>query len=306
MLHPICSESSLSAREPLAGSAPQAAGWLCLEQDGPWGRKAWTQSHLDPELGGRLEQRAGDAGVRPSLIRRVGRHPDPHVPGGRARRTVLAAYSHPDGAWLLRGHVHDPARLLDLDLEALAQGDQARVRRSLPELEPSTEPQLLVCTNGSRDTCCARLGRPVALATAAVHPERLWEVTHTSGHRFAPTTVLLPGGYLHGRVLGGAAILEAAEQGRVQVAGLRGRSCWPAEGQVAEVFVRESEAIDGLDDIAVAAEDGHWRVRHRDGRTWLVAVATEVSGERAESCGKDLTPVTRYVARLVRPVPSEA
>lgn len=303
MQHPICSESSLAAGEPLAGSAPAATAWLCLEQNGPWGRKAWTESHLDPELGGRIEAAANAAGVRPSLVRRAGRHADRHRGGTRA---VMAAATHPRGAWLLSGRIEDPGMLLDLDLAALAAGDLDAVRRSLPGLEVDSAPQLLVCTNGMRDTCCARLGRPVALSAATAHADQVWEVTHTSGHRFAPTTVLLPSGFLHGRVLDASAILAAAHRGHVQVAGLRGRSTWPPAGQVAEIHVREREGIDGLDDLDVVAEADLWRVRHRDGRSWLVGVDTEPGGTRAESCGKDLKPVTRYVATLADPVPSEA
>jgi hypothetical protein len=299
MLQPICSESSLAAGEPLAGSAPEAAAWLCLQQSGPWGRKAWTQSHLDPELGGRIEQAAGDAGVRPSLIRRPGRHPDNRRGGARV---VLAAYCRPGGAWLLRGQVDDPAELLRLDLAALAAGDVDAVRRTLPALEPDPEPQLLVCTNGQRDTCCARLGRPVVLSAAVSHPETVWEVTHTSGHRFAPTTVLLPSGYLHGRVLDGANLLESAAEGQVAVEGLRGRSVWPAPAQAAEIHVREQEGLTGIDDLEVAADGDGWLVRHRDGRSWRVTVATRPDGERAESCGKDLKPVTRYVVTSAEPV----
>ena len=39
-------------REPLAGTAVVAKGWVVLEQPGPWGAKAPTQSHLDAEFGG--------------------------------------------------------------------------------------------------------------------------------------------------------------------------------------------------------------------------------------------------------------
>jgi hypothetical protein len=303
MKHPICSESSLAAGEPLAGSAPEAAAWLCLEQNGPWGRKAWTESHLDPELGGRIEAAANAAGVRPSLVRRTGRHADGHQGGTRA---VLAAYTHPRGSWLLSGRIKDPALLLDLDLAALAAGDQDAVRHSLPGLQPDRTPQLLVCTNGMRDTCCARLGRPVALAAAVAHADQLWEVTHTSGHRFAPTTVILPSGFLHGRVLDATTVLEAADRGEVELAGLRGRSTWSAAGQAAEILVREVAGVSGIDDLTVTSDGPRWRVHHRDGQTWLVRVDTEVGGTRAESCGKDLKPVTRYVATLADPVPSEA
>ena len=291
-----CSATSVAAGETLAGSAPTAVGWLCLEQNGPWGAKAWTSSHLDADLGGRIEAVASSQGVRPCLIRRPGRHADAHV---ATARHVLVAHSRPGATWVVAGEVADPADVLSLDFAAIASGDREAVVASLPGLRPAA-PQLLVCTNGTRDTCCARLGRPVAVAAAARFPDQVWEVTHTSGHRFAPTTVLLPSGALHGRVLDAAPLLTAETAGELDVRGYRGRSVWPASGQVAEDHVRRQFDVTGLDDLEVSGADAQWLVSHRDGRTWQVEVATHTDGERPESCGKDAKPVTRYTATVVR------
>jgi len=290
-----CSTASLVADEPLIGSAPHARGWVCLEQDGPWGAKAWTSSHLDPAVGAAIEAAASAHQVRPSLIRRPGRHADAH---GSTTRTVLVAHACPGATWLLGGRVSDPRDLLDLDWSAVEAGDREAVVASLPVLGPVL-PQLLVCTNGTRDTCCARLGRPVAAAAAARFPGRVWEVTHTSGHRFAPTTVLLPSGSLHGRVLDAAPLLEAESEGQLVLDGYRGRSAWEPDAQVVEDHVRRTFAITGLDDLAVRAAGADWQVDHRDGRSWTVSVTAYDEGERPESCGKAAKPVTRHHADLV-------
>lgn len=290
-----CSLGSAAADEQLIGSAPQASAWIALEQPGPWGAKAFTDSHLDPEIGRSLETAATLAGVRPCLIRRPGRHADA---GRGGPRTVLLSHTGPRRPWMLRGTVGDPRALLDLDLPALAAGDDDAVRRSLAGLAPETEPQLLVCTNGSRDLCCALEGRPLVAATAARRPGQVWEVTHTSGHRFAPTTVLLPHGVLHGRVTldGGVDLLDAASAGAVVLEGYRGRTSWTGPAQVAELAVRESTGILALDALEVRAAGDAWRVTHRDGRAWRVTVSSEESGtDRAESCGKDAVPMRRYV-----------
>ncbi|MGO4257344.1 sucrase ferredoxin [Marmoricola sp. RAF53] len=297
MIEPACSAASAAVDEPLIGSAPDAVAWVCLEQNGPWGAKAWTDSHLDPVLGKAIETAAGEHGVRPSLIRRTGRHADP---GTSTRRHVLVAYVVPGRTWLLSGTVAAPEALLDLDWAAVAAGDIEAVRRSLPGVEPTGQPHLLVCTNGTRDTCCARLGRPVATAAAAAYPDQVWEVTHTSGHRLAATTVLLPAGVLHGRVLDGAPLIEAASRGELVLTGYRGRSHLSAGAQVAEEHVRRTEGILGLDDLDVVPEVDAWSVRHRDGRRWWVAVRRSEEGERPESCGKPAKPVTRYAATVVR------
>jgi hypothetical protein len=289
-----CSSLSAAAGEPLIGSAPEAVGWVCLEQNGPWGAKAWTSSHLDPQVGASLESAAAAHRLRPSLIRRPGRHADP---GTQTVRHVLVAHSQPGATWLLAGTIDAPDDLLALDWAAVAAGAIDAVVASLPGLAPS-EPQLLVCTNGTRDTCCARLGRPIAAAAATHFPERVWEVTHTSGHRLAPTTVLLPSGSLHGRVLDAAPLLSAESAGELVLAGYRGRSSWPTTAQVAEEHVRRTFDVTGLDDLTVSAIGVDWLVSHRDGRAWQVGVTAYDEGERPESCGKESKPVTRYVASL--------
>ena len=284
-----CSTTSQVVDEPLIGSAPHALGWVCLEQDGPWGARAWTSSHLDPDLGAAIETAAAAHTVRPSLVRRPGRHADAHE---STDRTVLVAHSCPGAAWLLGGTVSDPRDLLGLDWAAVRAGDRDSVVASLPTLAPVL-PQLLVCTNGTRDTCCARLGRPVAAAAAAAFPGRVWEVTHTSGHRLAPTTVLLPSGSLHGRVLDAAPLLEAETDGRLVLDGYRGRSVWTPEAQVADDHVRRTFGVTALDDLTVRAAGTDWQVDHRDGRSWTVSVSAYEDGERPESCGKAAKPVVR-------------
>lgn len=306
---PRCSDGSRDAGEQLAGSAPHAVAWLALEQSGPWGPKALTDSHLDPEVGRRLEAEAAAHGVRPSLVRRPGRHADDHAADGAHSRRVLVAHTSPGRSWLLEGTVTDPADVLAVDWAALRDGDQDAVRRSLPTLVPSDRSHLLVCTNGTRDLCCATKGRPVALGLAALHPDRVWEVTHTSGHRFAATAVLLPAGTLHGRLDVGAAeqVLLAADRGETVLPGSRGRSTWPPAGQVAELAVRDEAGemrLDALSVESVAATGEHaWdvTVAHADGSRWQVGVSSEETGiDRAESCGKALVTLRRWTTRTTR------
>ncbi len=302
MTEAACSDRSEAVHEPMAGTSPYALAWVALEQNGPWGARAFTQSHLDPAVGREVEDTAARYDVRPALVRRPGRHADP--PDQEAPRHVLVAYTRPGRTWLLEGLVAAPADLLALDWAALRDGDQDAVRRTMPTLLPSERPHLLVCTNAKRDLCCAVKGRPVALGAAAAHPDRVWEVTHTSGHRFAPTAVLLPAGTLHGRLDVAAAgdLLRAAERGDTVLEGSRGRSTWPAAAQAAELAVREEEGVLGLDALEVvshgARDERTWvtGLRHRDGRTWRVTVEARVSQDvlRAESCGKALKPLAWF------------
>ncbi len=302
-----CSDGSRQVDEQLAGSAPTAVGWVALEQSGPWGAKAFTSSRLDPELGRAIEAAAAAHDVRPALVRRPGRHADEQAE--RSSRRLLVAHTVPSHSWLLEGTITSPAEVLDLDWKAVRDGDLDAVRRSLPVLRPSPGPRLLVCTNGRRDECCAVKGRPVALGVAQAHPGRVWEVTHTSGHRFAPTAVLLPAGTLHGRLDPASAgeLLAAAERGETVLAGSRGRSTWPAPAQVAELAVRDATGETGLDAVGVVSTEQpgehRWTVTlaTADGRRFRVRVESVPSDvARAESCGKDLLPLRRWRAAVER------
>jgi hypothetical protein len=291
-----CSLESERVDEQLVGTAPYAVAWLAVEQNGPWGAKAFTASHLDPEIGRALEQRASQHDVRPSLIRSPGRHADDHHVGAHR---VLLAHSRPGATWLLEGNVEDPAQLLDLDWAALSSGDVT----AFDGFDRTDRVHLLVCTNGTRDVCCATRGRPVAHAAAEGRPGQVWEATHTSGHRFAPTAVLLPFGTLHGRLTGETAIeaLDAAMRGQHVLSTSRGRSAWAAEAQVAEHAVRLDTSELELDSLTVEGEAGRYVVRHRDGRSWLVRTERHDTGvTRSESCAKAPVPMHRVTATITR------
>lgn len=54
---------------------------------------------------------------------------------------------------------------------------------------------LLVCTQGSHDVCCGELGVPLADDVDASYENvDVFRVSHTGGHRFAPTALSMPDG----------------------------------------------------------------------------------------------------------------
>jgi len=310
-----CSVQWDTAQAPAFGTASVAGFWVALEQSGPWGREAATQSHLDPEVGQALDQLCQSHGGRFILIRRPGGHADTH--GGDVRRVYVAggAGSRP---WLLEADLDLPERLGQLPWEALAAGDLELVQDGLPELEEATGPVLLVCTNSRRDVCCAVRGRPVALAVAAARPGQVWECSHTGGHRFAPTAVLLPHGQTYAR-LDEALATEALDAGASDEVPLRllgarhdrGRSLLSPPAQAAESTVRHRIGEGDLTALSTTADplaDGStgWRctVRHRDGRSWTLAVLRrDGDGGRPESCGKAPVPTWTWQVDPVQDAP---
>ena len=282
----------------MGGTATTGTTWLLLEQSGPWGAKALTQSHLDPELGRALEARSRDTGLRVALIRRPGRHADrPPTPS----RQVYLGHTRPGRSWVREALVADPAELLDLDFAALGAGDHGGTAPA-----SQGEPLALVCTNGRRDRCCALLGRPLATELVASGHQAVWETTHLGGHRFSPTMLVLPYGYAYGRLSPHTAkeVLSATHEGRMVGEWCRGRSAWEPPGQAAELAVRRLAGEDRAEALTLrqqAGPDG-WTVTvgHQDGRSWTVRVAAGASEPpRSQSCGAELVTPVRYDVQAV-------
>jgi hypothetical protein len=283
----LCSTYCRVLREPLAGTAVVAKGWVVVEQPGPWGAKAPTQSHLDADFGGPFDDQSKKADVRFGLIRSPGRHAD----ADQRAHQVFVASTTPGRSWLLGGCIAEPSELTALDLGAVARGDRAAVIASFPALQPVDRPVVLVCTNGKRDECCAILGRPLVSGLAERAPGRVWEANHLGGHRFAPTATYLPAGTMHGHLTVETAVeaLAAADRGETVTTGLRGRSTWSKRGQAAEVAVREFTGELSLDALRVVAEGPETvTVQHLDGRSWIVPVTSALADPpRPDSCGKE-------------------
>ncbi len=308
-------EWDTAVEETAWGTAAPATFWVALEQNGPWGRTAATQSRLEPAVGRRLEHACSERGGRLTLLRAPREHAE-HP--GTAHRVFLGwTGSTTAPAFLLGASVGDPADLDVVDLDALARGDRAGVVASLPTLTDEP-PVLLVCTNGRRDVCCAVRGRPVAVAGHLAHPGRVWECSHTGGHRFSPTGVLLPWGRTLGRLDDAlvSGVLAAADDGQLAAELLgpwhdRGSSALSPRHQVAESAVRAlvGETSPAPLAVATAPDDGspdgsgnHVDVAHPDGRRWRVDLHIVDGPAKRNSCGEDAVGARTWGA-MVSPLP---
>jgi hypothetical protein len=286
-----CSQGRLAAGEPLAGTSPHARLWVLVEQPGPWGRDALVESRLPVEIGRALAAAADGRPARVGLIRSVGAHVDT---GGGSRR-LLVARTDAGRAWLASRRVDDVRSLTHLDVDALLDADASPT--DLPG-DPAPTPQraLLVCANAKRDQCCAVLGRPLAAALAqdlSGADTEVWETSHTGGHRFAPTFVSLPDGYLFGG--------PGAASGSVDAC--RGRSSLPPEAQVAELEVlrRLGPSVPRPLPVERGDDDDTWHVTV-GGDVYLVAVRRHSGPERPESCGKPAV-ASSWLTASVHPTP---
>lgn len=300
-----CTTVSREFHEPLPGTAVTARTWLLLEQPGPWGPKALTGSHLDRRVGHALEAAAKGTGIRIALIRRPGRRAD--LGAQKQVRQVYAAHTAPGAGWIRSASVTDPRELLGLDLTALERGDHRTFDAALHGVPHTGAPLALLCTNGRRDRCCALLGRPLAADLTTSGAKDVWEVSHLGGHRFAPTVLVLPYGYMYGQVEAHTVkeILHRAGEGHVVLDQCRGRTTWDRPAQAAELAVRKITREYAADALHVVRTDGaapRWTVTvvHADRRAWRVTVAQGTClPPRPESCGSaPLTPTRMDVVEV--------
>ncbi|HSK36739.1 MAG TPA: sucrase ferredoxin, partial [Actinomycetota bacterium] len=240
-----CATLSRALEEPLYGTASRVRGWALLEQPGPWGREAVTESRMDYDLALALDRAARAAHLRLLLIRRPGR------PVQDQRRTCFVAHTSRAGRWLERRRLDDPAELLELDMAKVVAGERPGFG------EEVTEPVYLVCTNGRHDRCCATYGRPLALALQASHRELIWESSHVGGDRFAGNLVCLPGGHYFGRVGpgDGEPVVALHRKGLIDLDHYRGCCVDPPAVQAAEWFARSRTGLRGVGDLELAGRE---------------------------------------------------
>jgi hypothetical protein len=243
-----CATLSRALTEPLYGTASVVRGWVLLEQPGPWGREAVTESRLEPALAAQLDRAAEAAHLRLLLIRRPGR---PEDRGSGRPRACFVAHTSRTGRWLERRRLDDPAELLALDMAAVVGGERPGFGEAVDE------PVYLVCTNGRHDRCCATYGRPAALALADSHGELIWESSHIGGDRFAGNLVCLPGGHYFGRVGPAEAprVVDRHLVGTIDLDHYRGCCVDPPVVQAAEWFARTATGLDGAADLAPVGRD---------------------------------------------------
>lgn len=290
-----CAASGLLRGDELAGTASTVRAYLLVENPGPWGVDAVRDNRLPEDVKRPLAAAARAAGVRLNLVRRH-RQPAP-----RTGFRVFAAWADGADPWLETAVLDGPADLLDLDLAALGEG------RS-PGLEPTDESLLCVCTHGRHDACCAELGRPVAAALAAAHPEQAWEISHIGGDRFAGNALFLPHGLYYGRLDAVTAVAVAGDHlvGHVDLDHLRGRSGWPMPVQAAEVALRRQLGETRVDAVRLVSQRRDGDTRHVvlavGGVAWEVAVRTRAGdGTHRLTCraGRE-NPVPQHEVLHVR------
>lgn len=103
----------------------------------------------------------------------------------------------------------------------------------------SNEAVWLVCTHGSRDSCCGTLGVRLAQQLRQLNIGQVWEVSHIGGHRFAPTLWHLPSWRVYGRLPEDSQQLAQWASQPLTTQFLRGHAGYSAKLQVFEAYLFE-------------------------------------------------------------------
>lgn len=234
----FCSVVSEESGESPFGSAWHATRYILVEIPLPWKYDLLESPKVPAGLHDMVHQ-LYDAGIYPALI---GFAPDEawSVEG----HTRVIEYTVPEAPFQQyeqREYLFPTEQLAGL-IGPFLQNEHGSSLDSWLVAPALGQRDILVCTHGAIDACCATFGYPVykLLRMMADNPEhslRVWRCTHFGGHRFAATMLEMPGGrywgHLEAKDLG--PIVRRAAPNEVIRARYRGWAALPyGSAQVAE------------------------------------------------------------------------
>lgn len=202
--------------------------------------------------------------------------------GAGPESTVLSFDRVPGRAGVIerRFPVASPQRLVEV-ATGLATDDTDAIDRAATARFELETPVALICTHGSHDVCCGSEGARFASEAEAIGGLQVYRVSHTGGHRFAPTAMTLPDGRMWADLDTELLRHVLSRTGNPADYAERCRGWWgadPGPGQVAEraVFATQGWEVDGRDRTVEVCEalDGAIRcIVTIDAQRWEVVVA---------------------------------
>jgi hypothetical protein len=191
----FCSDSSRQIGEKVIGSATHYETYILVECPPPWTTEAFDSKWVPNNLRILVEEvKRAKLPIRFLLIANDQSH--------RLEESTLLIYQKQKG--LSQGY--QKQEFLLPNIEQVAGVVKKILRGSIPEYEQqrSITRDILVCTHGSHDKCCARYGNSFyfsaqnTISHLSLENVRIWRSSHFGGHRFAPTMIDLPEGRYYG------------------------------------------------------------------------------------------------------------
>ena len=192
----FCAEASRQAEEDIIGSGTPYATYVLVECPTPWVFEALDSPAVSQNLRALIQElRQAKVSIRFLLIAPQQRKTTPQTKlliYQQERQTFVSGYTRSE--WDVEG-IEQVADIVKGYLTGERTG----------EVNYASHIQdILICTHGMHDQCCAKYGLPFfrqAIATVStlnLDRIRVWKTSHFGGHRFAPTAIALPDGRYYG------------------------------------------------------------------------------------------------------------
>lgn len=192
----FCADASRQAGEDMIGSGSIFQTYVLVECPTPWEYEAFDSKQIPQNL--------------KSLVKEIEQTKQPirfllitnNKPKNTAETTVLI-YDKSQQEFT-RGYRKTEFNVGSIEQVAGVVKNYLAGESFEGEIVTEETRDILVCTHGSHDQCCARYGNGFYLQAFATIAElgldnvRMWKSSHFGGHRFAPTAIDLPDGRYYG------------------------------------------------------------------------------------------------------------
>ncbi len=189
MNHFFCSDYSRQLGEDIIGSATNYQTYILVECLQPWMSEAFQSKWVPDNLRMLVEEvQQRQLSIRFLLIANDQSH--------KVEQTTLLIYQEQQG--LSNGYHKQEFKLPNIEQAAGVVRKWLSGGKPDYQIETSITRDILVCTHGSHDQCCARYGNPFyfyarnTISDLKLDDVRIWKSSHFGGHRFAPTAIDLP------------------------------------------------------------------------------------------------------------------
>jgi hypothetical protein len=196
----FCADASRQAGEDIIGSAANYQTYVLVQCPTPWEYEAFDSKHIPYNL--------------QSLVEEVTRAKLPVrfllIANNQTKNTDNTKVLIYDKSQREFSRGYNKQEFNVENIEKVAGVVKQYLAGEVPscEVEMSQTRDILVCTHGSHDQCCARYGNPFYAQAVATISElglrdvRVWKASHFGGHRFAPTAIDFPDGRYYGALDG--------------------------------------------------------------------------------------------------------
>ena len=301
----MCSLHTRGLGEDPVGHASPRDRIIITELSKPWPRRATHAAGAGQALRDLVDhfrtlrmkahQEEGQAGVKTRGLdvglQHVAPDPEYSLPG-HARVFHLRRPRGPFSSYCKEEYQVRETEVAGL-VEALLYGKSTHQWQGALDKSTTNVRDLLVCTHGSVDTCCATFGYPIyrklrSLADRSAGRLRVWQATHFQYHRFAPVILDLPEARSWGAV--GPNHAEALALRNRPPVSLR--DCYIGWAGVEQAYVQAVERE------ALVHEGWDWVKYHKSGQVIKMCQGEERAEVRIDFASADRDIVGSYLATV--------